>query len=210
MGDSSKGRSEAVTLARLPQPDSSVDVISARSLHKAIRVGGGSAVEQKEYLRAYLEECHRVLVPGGRLEYIYFGDKLLACGPLTGELEAVLWEVWTEKGGGGHGHGPAVDDFLALLDQVGFADGKHLTMKFGLFTLNSLFDYRGVRRAGTATVFGAEHQQLGSQYPLFVGDLGPRDYIDQKAHELRLRVYEECVLRGTGWECVIGYATKAS
>jgi SAM-dependent methyltransferase len=207
-------RNEAVQitscLARLPYRDSSVDVISARSLHKAIRAGGGLVVHPSEQLRECLKECHRVLVPGGRLEYIYFGDQLHCCGPLTGELEAVLWEVWTQDNAGGQGQGPPTDDFATLLDQAGFKDGKHLTMKFGLFRLRSLFNYKGVQRrqrTGAATL-KKEEQQLGSQQPASPSPVGPKDWIDQKAHELLFQVYKECALRETGWECVIGYVTK--
>jgi hypothetical protein len=92
---------------------------------------------------------------------------------------------------------------------VGFTDGNHLTMKFGLFTLRSLFDHRGVRRTGTGTSRSAEQHQPGSRDPQAPGPVGPHDYIDQKAHELLFRVYEECAARETGWECVIGYATKS-
>jgi SAM-dependent methyltransferase len=213
MDDESKERSKAVSgmtsLARLPHPNASVDVISARSLHKDVRVGGGLVDEPRERLRAWLEECHRVLVPGGRLEYIYFGDKLLYCGPLTGELEAVLWDVWAENSAGGDGQGPTTDDFIALLNQVGFTDRRHLTMRFGLFTLRSLFDHRGVQRRGKATALSVEQHQPGSRHPPVPGTVGPQDYIDQKAHELLFRVYEECASRETGWECVMGYSTKA-
>lgn len=205
-------------LSRIPLPNSSVDVISARSLHKTIQAGGGLAAGPAEDLKRCLEECHRILVPGGRLEYIYFEDKLLACGPLTGELEPFLEEVWTESSARAHGQiFPDTNDFLDLLEQVGFKDRSHRSMKFGLFTLRSLYDYRGVPRssggAGTSptalTAQQQQQQQLGAQHrPAPPCTPGPGSYIDEKACELLFRVHEECTLRETGWKCVMGYVTK--
>lgn len=205
-------------LSRLPLPNSSIDVISARSLYKTIQGRGSSAAEPVADLRRCLEECHRILVPGGRFEYIYFGDRLLCCGPLTAELEPFLGEVWTENSACGHEQiFPGTDDFLDLLDQVGFEDGTHRIMKFGLFTLRSLYDYRGVPRSseGTRTTPTAltveqqpQQQQLGTQHRPAPSTPRPGIHIDEKACELLLRVHEECTLRDTGWNCVMGYATK--
>jgi SAM-dependent methyltransferase len=204
-------------LSRIPLPNSSVDVISARSLHKTIHAGGGLAADPAEDLRGCLEECHRILVPGGRLEYIYFGDKLLACGPLTGELEPFLGEVWTENSTRAYGQiFPDTNDFLDLLEQVGFKDRSHRSIKFGLFTLRSLYDHRGMPRSSagagtspTALTAQQQQQQLGAQHrPAPPCTPGPGSYIDEKAWELLFRVHAECTLRETGWKCVIGYATK--
>ncbi|KAJ6440568.1 verprolin [Purpureocillium lavendulum] len=40
------------------------------------------------------QEFHRVLTPGGCLEYIYFESELSNAGPLTAELEYYLFEGW--------------------------------------------------------------------------------------------------------------------
>ena len=206
-------------LSRLPMPNSSIDVISARSLHKTIQAGRGSEADPADVLRRCLEECHRILVPGGRFEYIYFGNQLLPCGPLTGELEPFLEEVWTESSALGRSQIlPDTNDFLGLLDHVGFKDGRHRTMNFGLFTLRSIYDYRGVPRSSektntTPTVLTVEQQrsqkqQLGTQHCPTPGTPGQGTYIHEKACELLLQVHEECTLRETGWKCVMGYATK--
>jgi hypothetical protein len=89
-------------LTRLPYPDSSIHVISARSLHKGVRCSTrGPNNSQHVHLskdrrdiKACLLECSRVLVTGGYLEYIYFESNLVNVGTLTVRLEDYLWEVW--------------------------------------------------------------------------------------------------------------------
>jgi hypothetical protein len=89
-------------LTRLPYPDSSIHVISARSLHKGVRcsthVRNNSQrvhlSKDRRDVKACLLECSRVLVTGGYLEYIYFESNLVDVGPLTARLEGCLWEVW--------------------------------------------------------------------------------------------------------------------
>lgn len=89
-------------LTRLPYPDSTIHVISARSLHKGVRcsthVWNNSQhvhlFKDRRDIKACLLECSRVLVTGGYLEYIYFESNLVDVGPLTARLEDYLWEVW--------------------------------------------------------------------------------------------------------------------
>ncbi|CAI6085076.1 unnamed protein product [Clonostachys chloroleuca] len=44
-------------------------------------------------MRDCLVECHRLLVPSGRLEYIFFQDGLMKAGSLTTDIEHFLEEV---------------------------------------------------------------------------------------------------------------------
>ena len=44
-----------------------------------------------------LVECNRILIPGGRIEYIFFQDELTNCGPLTTEIEDFLRQAWGHK-----------------------------------------------------------------------------------------------------------------
>ena len=77
--------------SRLPYSDASVNIISARMLHKGIRIKPGASIRD---LHSCLSEFHRVLVPGGCLEYIFFENELSNPGPLTAELEYYLLEGW--------------------------------------------------------------------------------------------------------------------
>jgi hypothetical protein len=129
-------------------------------------------------------------------------------------LEDFLWDVWTENGAGEHTRGLDTEDFLALLDEAGLKDEKHLTMKFGLFTLHSLCDQTGMRRGrrpgvDTVPTLRGGQPEPGSQRHPAPSTVSPRNYIDRKASELLVRTQEECALRGTGWKCVVGYATKS-
>jgi hypothetical protein len=89
------------SLASLPYPDACVDIVSARSLHKGVqyRLSGTDMAHNQELkdMRDCLAECHRLLEPGGRLEYIFFQDGLINTGPLTTEIEHFLKEVWGHK-----------------------------------------------------------------------------------------------------------------
>lgn len=90
-------------LAVLPYPDTSFNIVSARSLHKDIQAGLGKPEtpnEKWKCMRDCLAECNRILIPGGRLEYIYFEDEITNGGPLTTEMQPFLQEVW----------GPGFDD----------------------------------------------------------------------------------------------------
>lgn len=83
--------------AMLPYTDASVSIISARSLHKGVRDRRSSAQgtpgERLKEVKDCLAECNRILVPNGRLEYIFFEDELTDAGPLTKEMEPFFREV---------------------------------------------------------------------------------------------------------------------
>lgn len=88
-------------LTRLPNPDSSIQIISARSLHKGVRYASRGShnfhcmpSSSERDIKACLLEASRVLVTGGYLEYIYFESDLVNPGPLTAELEDYLWGTW--------------------------------------------------------------------------------------------------------------------
>ncbi|KAF8429003.1 hypothetical protein EV426DRAFT_527662 [Tirmania nivea] len=83
-------------LWRLPFPDNHFDVVSARSLFMALKTLSGkgrspamdlmSPVNIMDEYDLCLEECLRVLKPGGYLEYFLFDNDIVNPGPLAVEL----------------------------------------------------------------------------------------------------------------------------
>lgn len=82
---------------QLPYVNSSVHFISARSLHQGIRYmplrTETTASRERSDVKHCLMEFNRILVPGGRLEYIYFERELTNSGPLTQEVQDILWDT---------------------------------------------------------------------------------------------------------------------
>lgn len=77
-------------LYRLPFPDNHFDVVSARTLFLILRSSAKNprnphAPGIDEYDRV-LDECMRVLKPGGYLEYMLFDSAVVNAGPLAEEL----------------------------------------------------------------------------------------------------------------------------
>ena len=70
-------------LYRLPFPDNHFDVVSARALPQHLKVGG----DFDDYDRC-LEECLRVLKPGGFLEFALFDHDIINPGPVAQDLVA--------------------------------------------------------------------------------------------------------------------------
>lgn len=84
-------------LALLPYPNEYFDIITARSLYKRTTyMHADTHMAREDNLKNCVEECSRILVSGGRLEYIYFEDELRNCGPLMTEMQQFLWEIWCD------------------------------------------------------------------------------------------------------------------
>lgn len=85
------------SLASLQYPDACLDIVSVRPLHKVVqyRLSGTDIAHNQELkgMRDCLVDRHRLLVPSGRLEYIFFQDGLMKAGPLTTDIEHFLEEV---------------------------------------------------------------------------------------------------------------------
>uniref|UniRef100_A0A0B7KQZ7 Uncharacterized protein n=1 Tax=Bionectria ochroleuca TaxID=29856 RepID=A0A0B7KQZ7_BIOOC len=84
------------SLASLPYPDACLDIFFCTALAQRCsiqtfghRYGPQSRTFMKD-MRDCLVECHRLLVPGGRLEYIFFQDGLMKAGPLITDIEHFL------------------------------------------------------------------------------------------------------------------------
>ena len=90
---------------RLLYPNSTVSVISARSLHKGVRMSESGASDEASSSRASvmqdiaacISDCHRILRPGGRFEFAFFESALSNCSPLTAKLEDFLYDHWCPK-----------------------------------------------------------------------------------------------------------------
>jgi SAM-dependent methyltransferase len=75
-------------LYRLPFPDNHFDVVSARTIFlilktQALNKPAGQLID--EYNRC-IEECMRVLKPGGYFEFMLFDSDIINAGPLASEL----------------------------------------------------------------------------------------------------------------------------
>ncbi|KAI5303507.1 hypothetical protein KEM56_007473 [Ascosphaera pollenicola] len=84
-------------LWRLPFEDSSFDLISARTLHIYLHNRGAMNGNYDEY-DLVLQECLRVLKPGGYIEYILLDSDIRGLGPLGGALSKQFTELLKEKG----------------------------------------------------------------------------------------------------------------
>ncbi|CEL02302.1 hypothetical protein ASPCAL03473 [Aspergillus calidoustus] len=162
----------------------SVDMVTARSLHKTFRLGRQARASDIERT---LAECFRILRQGGILEYIFFERRLSNAGPRAKELE----EIWNVDVDGAL----SISHFMAALDQAGFIGGQHLRTIFGLVTLNRLFDEHGRRRGkGIRAQVGLMGLGMGSTSSPGAEGLG--------------ELQKECEEGGTGWRCVIGWCIK--
>lgn len=141
----------------LPFPDSSLAVISARSLYKGVRStpagpgeelvwSGASAIED---LALCLRECNRVLSIGGRLEFIFFERELSDCGPVTAEFQRFLSDLWCRE------HDCRWD--------IPSQTSRHDSARIGLKDKNDMTDNNGRRsttsRSGTSPDFSATYSE---------------------------------------------------
>ncbi|RPB27653.1 hypothetical protein L211DRAFT_779448 [Terfezia boudieri ATCC MYA-4762] len=117
-------------LWRLPFPDNHFDVVSARSLFMALKTHYGkgrsptmdliSPVNIMDEYDLCLEECLRVLKPGGYLEYFLFDNDIVNPGPLaveismkfTNELEANSYDPYPTR------------KWIKRLNKAGYGDMK--------------------------------------------------------------------------------------
>jgi hypothetical protein len=162
----------------------SVDMVTARSLHKTFRLGPQARASD---LERTLAECFRILRQEGILEYIFFERRLSNAGPRAKELE----EIWNVDVDGAL----SISHFMAALDQAGFIGGQHLRTIFGLVTLNRLFDEHGrLRGKSIRAEVGLMGLGMGSTSSPGAEGLG--------------ELQKECEEGGTGWRCVIGWCIK--
>lgn len=101
---------------RLPFPDNHFDVISARTLFlilKSSRRGGQQTPD--EYDRC-MEECVRVLKPGGYFEFMVFDSEVVNAGPLASKLFGRLAAALETNG---RDHEPT-KRWIARLNSAGF------------------------------------------------------------------------------------------
>jgi len=111
----------------LPFPDSHFDIVSARSLFMALRVHRGkncspamNLMDTTDEYDLCLEECLRVLKPGGYLEYFLFDNDIVNPGPLavelstkfTNELEANAYDPYPTR------------KWIKRLNKAGYGDMK--------------------------------------------------------------------------------------
>ncbi|KAI2621082.1 hypothetical protein GGR54DRAFT_87782 [Hypoxylon sp. NC1633] len=66
-------------LARLPFPDGHFDLVSARELHSTLKFIGENGEDEWD---SCLEECMRVLKPGGYLEFSVLDSDIMNAGPI--------------------------------------------------------------------------------------------------------------------------------
>ncbi|GAB1311383.1 Verprolin [Madurella fahalii] len=103
------------SLAKLPFADDQFDLISARELHAVVKLFGENGVDE---WNACLQECMRVLKPGGYLEFSLLDADIMNAGPL-GNAKAVEFGFALQT----LGYDPnPTRSFLARLDAAGFDD----------------------------------------------------------------------------------------
>ncbi|RPA91996.1 hypothetical protein L873DRAFT_1711728 [Choiromyces venosus 120613-1] len=87
-------------LWKLPFPPNHFDVVSARTLHLTLKatVPANSQNHGMDEYDLCLEECLRVLKPGGHLEFSLFDNDIVNAGPLGAELAAKFAEGLESKG----------------------------------------------------------------------------------------------------------------
>ncbi|CUS08188.1 unnamed protein product [Tuber aestivum] len=87
-------------LWKLPFPQNHFDVVSARTLYLALKatVPANSPDNDMDEYDLCLEECLRVLKPGGHLEFSLFDNDIVNAGPLGAKLAAKFSKVLESKG----------------------------------------------------------------------------------------------------------------
>lgn len=121
-------------LWRLPFPDNHFDVVSARSLFMALKIHRRpncppsidltSPLNIMDEYDLCLEECHRVLKPGGYLEFFLLDNDIINPGPLgvelstkfTSELEANAYDPYPTR------------KWIQRLNKAGYGDMKRAWM----------------------------------------------------------------------------------
>jgi len=102
-------------LTKLPFPDNQFDLISARELHAVLKLFGENGADEWDLC---LEECFRVLKPGGYLEFSLLDSDVVNAGPL-GNAKAVEFGFALQT----LGFDPnPTRNFLSRLAHAGFDD----------------------------------------------------------------------------------------
>ncbi|KAI5850266.1 hypothetical protein DFP73DRAFT_473054 [Morchella snyderi] len=88
-------------LWKLPFPSNHFDVVSARTLYLNLKTTVPSRLQNDQNMDEYdlcLEECLRVLKPGGHLEFTLFDNDIINPGPLGSELSEKFGKSLQAKG----------------------------------------------------------------------------------------------------------------
>ncbi|KAK4187987.1 hypothetical protein QBC35DRAFT_474006 [Podospora australis] len=102
-------------LTKLPFADNQFDLISARELHSVLKLSGENGINEWD---ACLDECMRVLKPGGTIEFNVLDADLMNAGPL-GNAKAVEFGFALQT----LGYDPnPTRSFLSRLNRAGFED----------------------------------------------------------------------------------------
>ena len=102
-------------MTKLPFSDNQFDLISARELHSVLKLFGENGADEWE---ACLQECIRVLKPGGYLEFSLLDADIMNAGPV-GNAKAVEFNFALQT----LGFDPnPTRSFLARLQRIGFDD----------------------------------------------------------------------------------------
>lgn len=95
--------------------------------------------------------------------------------------------------------GLSADEFLSLVEAVGFTPVRNTVLLFPVTTLTTLFSPEGLRRQ-TASIY---HCQGGS-----VDDADSVPKPSGAMIELLERIHQECMASETSWKCIVGWAKK--
>jgi hypothetical protein len=95
--------------------------------------------------------------------------------------------------------GLSADEFISLVEAVGFKPIKNTVLLFPVTTLSTLFTPEGLRRH-TAPI---DDSQVGS-----VDDAGSVYKLSGATTELLNKIQQECMASETSWKCIVGWAKK--
>lgn len=208
------------TWTTLPFPDGHFDLISARSMHTMLRT---HSVHQEDEYDLVLREFHRVLAPGGYLEFQLMDAEMLHPGPLARELGAEFAARLRER----HFDPQASRYFLPRLRNAGFEGVRRTWMVLPAADVVPRWVDRGKRsalgRRDSAVPVTMKEELRGSTGDVraMTGLVGARQWErwmvslqreiggeEEGVLERVNRALEESGRCGAGWKCLVGWARK--